>query len=194
MDKQEPVLIGICGLKGSGKSEVASRLASSLSAHRVRFAGPLKDMLRTLGLTEREIEGDLKELPCDKLCGKTPRHAMLTLGTEWGRELIGPAIWADAWQWRVEAALGIGANVVTEDLRFPNEHAALIKSGGIVLRVERPGVSLDDSHESERHALTMQADIVFLNEGRLEDIDAWVEHVFPDLLSIAIAQRTGSSA
>lgn len=194
MEKQQPVLIGICGLKGSGKSEVASRLVASMSAHRVRFAGPLKDMLRALGLTEREIEGDLKEEPSDLLCGRTPRHAMVTLGTEWGRLMIGPELWADAWRGRIDVALAHGTNVVTEDLRFPNEHEALTRAGGIVLRVTRPGVEADLSHESERYALSMSADIEFFNSGRLEDIDTWVENVFPDLLRIAVAQRSGGAA
>jgi hypothetical protein len=48
----------------------------------VKFAGPLKSMCMALGLTEAHIEGHLKEVPCELLCGQTPRHAMQTLGTE----------------------------------------------------------------------------------------------------------------
>jgi hypothetical protein len=56
---------------------------------RVRFAGPLKAMMAALGCTNAEIDGDRKEVPCDLLGGKSPRWAMQTLGTEWGRKLIG---------------------------------------------------------------------------------------------------------
>ena len=91
MNTEKPILIGICGLKGSGKSEVAKRLEVMLSAQRVRFAGPLKDMLRALGLDEDEIEGDLKEAPCDKLCGKTPRQSFgKSLGLKFWHILINP--------------------------------------------------------------------------------------------------------
>ena len=43
-------------------------------------------MLYQLGLGEAHIEGALKEVPCELLGGKTPRYAMQTLGTEWGRD------------------------------------------------------------------------------------------------------------
>lgn len=181
---EKPILIGICGLKGSGKSELAKRLEVMLPAQRVRFAGPLKDMLRALGLDEDEIEGHLKEAPCDKLCGKTPRHAMLTLGTEWGREMIGQDVWLDAWRRNAMTWLRGGHNVITEDLRFPNEHEAVMKAGGIVLRIKRPGM-LAGEHESERHALKFSAHIECYNDGDLDDLASWVEEDLPSSLAAA---------
>ena len=194
MNTEKPILIGICGLKGSGKSEIASRLSATLSAQRVRFASPLKDMLRALGLNEDEIEGPLKELPCDKLCGQTPRHAMLTLGTEWGREMIGRDIWLDAWRRSALSHLAAGQNVIAEDLRFPNEHQALVEAGGIVLRVARPGVKIGN-HESERHAASFEAHIEFCNDGDLDDLAEWIEFALPAELARAsrIKASRGSS-
>jgi hypothetical protein len=78
-------LIALTGYAGSGKSTLADILACEHGFTVVKFAGPLKAMLRALGLDEREIEGDLKEQPCQLLAGHTPRRAMQTLGTEWGR-------------------------------------------------------------------------------------------------------------
>jgi hypothetical protein len=57
-------IIAFTGLAGSGKSTAAKHLCTRHGFERVRFAGPLKDMMRALGLTEREIEGDRKESPC----------------------------------------------------------------------------------------------------------------------------------
>jgi len=162
-------LIALCGLKGSGKSTAAQTLAGSLPAARIRFAGPLKDMLRTFGLDDQEIEGDLKEVPSPKLCGKTPRHAMVTLGTEWGRDLIGESIWVDAWRRAVEPRLARNIDILTEDLRFPNEYEAVRALGGIVVRVTRPGL-VPGEHESERHALKFAADVEIYNDGDLEDL------------------------
>lgn len=179
-------LIALCGLKGSGKSTAATALALALPAARVRFAGPLKDMLRTFGLNEEEIEGDLKELPSSKLCGKSPRHAMLTLGTEWGRQLIGENVWVDAWRRAVEPHLARGTNILTEDLRFPNECEAVRALGGIVVRVTRPGL-VPDEHESEQHALKFIADVEIINDGDLEDLHWYCRNTALD--EIAIAQR-----
>lgn len=190
MNTENPILIGICGLKGSGKSEVAKRLEVALSAQRVRFAGPLKNMLRVLGLTEDEIEGSLKERPCDKLCGQTPRHAMLTLGTEWGREMIGRDVWLDAWRRSALAHLAAGQNVIAEDLRFPNEYAALVAAGGLVLRVVRPGVPVGE-HESEQHALQFVAHIECYNDGDLSDLENWVRGMLPHEIERARLFKNG---
>lgn len=188
MKTEKPILIGICGLKGSGKSEMAGRLATALSARRIRFAGPLKNMLRVLHLSEEEIEGALKEAPCDKLCGQTPRHAMLTLGTEWGRELIGSDIWLNAWRTSALGWLGEGQNVIAEDLRFPNEYDALVKAGGIVVRVARPGIPIGE-HESEQHAASFGAHIEFWNQGSLDDLARWVDEEFPVRLEEVLETR-----
>ncbi len=178
-------LIALCGLKGSGKSSAANALASVLPAARVRFAGPLKDMLRAIGLTDAEIEGELKELPSDKLCGKTPRHGMVTLGTEWGRQMIGEDIWVEAWKRSVAPHLARGVDILTEDLRFPNEYEAVRSLGGIVLRVTRPGL-LPGDHESEQHALKFAADVEVCNDGDLEDLHWYCRDTVPAEIERAI--------
>src|SRR5262245_6513313 len=90
-------IIGLTGKLKSGKTEAALHLCKK-GFTRVRFAGPLKNMMTCLQLTDAEIEGMLKEQPCDLLCGKTPRYAMQTIGTEWGRALIGEDLWVNAWK------------------------------------------------------------------------------------------------
>jgi hypothetical protein len=152
-------LIALTGLAGSGKSTVAKHLTANHGYRVEKFAGPLKDMLRGFGLTERHIEGDLKEVPCDLLGGKTPRHAMQTLGTEWGRNLISPTLWVGAWSSR--AATG---SVVCDDCRFPNEAAAVRALDGIVVRVVRPGLACTGGHASEAHQDGIKPDAVLWND------------------------------
>jgi adenylate kinase family enzyme len=104
------MLIGITGLAGSGKSEVARVLMEEFGFTRVKFADPLKNMLRTMlsdiGHTaedvERYLEGDLKESVVDGI-GVTARRLMITLGTEWGRDQIAPDLWVTLWAARVAA-------------------------------------------------------------------------------------------
>lgn len=136
------MLIGLCGQAGAGKSTVAGILeARGFVRH--RFAGPLKNMLRAVGLTEREIEGDDKELPCAMLAGATPRKAMQTLGTEWGRGLH-PDLWVSLWAHRIPEG-----DVVAEDVRFENEAAAIVNAGGWIVRVHRAGLPAPMPHISE---------------------------------------------
>ncbi len=143
-----PPVIALTGLAGSGKSTASKYLVEKHGYQLVKFAGPLKDMLRAIGLSEEQIEGSLKEEPCEWLQGATPRHAMQTLGTQWGRDCIGPSFWIELWVRRVNQIIAAGGHVVVDDCRFPNEANEARKLGGVVWRlVGRGGIA--GSHESE---------------------------------------------
>jgi predicted kinase len=136
-------VVGLCGLIGVGKTTVAKHLCDDHGYTRVRFAGPLKEMGRVL-LSERQIDGDLKETPSDMLGGKTPRQFMQFLGTEFGREMIDADLWVNAWRARaMQHEL-----VVADDVRFPNEAEVIDSLDGILINIERPGI-LRQEHASE---------------------------------------------
>lgn len=146
-------IIAFTGLAGAGKSTAAAHLVSRHGFQRVRFAGPLKSMMAALGLSQEQIEGSEKETPCALLGGKTPRYAMQTIGTEWGRDLIDSNLWIRAWQSAL-AKVPTGVGVVVDDCRFPNEAAAVQAAGGILVRIERSGAGAGAAgHVSEAHAL-----------------------------------------
>jgi hypothetical protein len=162
------VVVALSGLAASGKSTAAEYLDRHHGFVRHRFAAPLKDMMRALGLTERHIEGDLKEVPCDLLCGRTPRWAMQSVGTEWGRDLIHPDLWVSIWKARALASLEAGLNVVAEDCRFPNEADAVRALGGRVIRLKGRG-GIGGSHASEN---LPEPDMTVWNNGPLEILHA----------------------
>ena len=140
-------IIAFTGLAGCGKSTAALHLVVSHGFTRMRFAEPLKAMLRTLGLSDDEVDGPAKELPCHLLCGQTPRWAQQTLGTEWGRNLIGSDLWVRAWRNGLRAVNG---PVVVDDCRFPNEAEAVQAKGGLIVRIEgRRSVIASAGHQSE---------------------------------------------
>lgn len=168
-----PPVIALTGLAGSGKSTASKYLVEKHGYQLVKFAGPLKDMLRAIGLSEAQIEGDLKETPCEWLQGATPRHAMQTLGTQWGRDCIGAGLWTELWVRRVNQIIAEGGHVVVDDCRFPNEAAEVRSLGGVVWRlVGRGGIA--GGHESE--AGCGDEDLVIANDnspnalfGRVEE-------------------------
>jgi hypothetical protein len=165
-------IIGLCGPIGAGKSAVASMLMVR-GFKRVRFAGPLKDMMKALGLSAEEIDGSLKEKPCELLGGRTPRHAMQTIGTEWGRDLIHPGLWVSAWKRRIPA----GEHIVADDVRFQNEADTIRGLGGVIIGLKRPGVQAT-AHVSESG---VQPDLTLENSGSLDDLEREVSQLMVTL-------------
>lgn len=177
--------VAITGKAGSGKTTAANVLVRA-GWVRVKFADPLKDMLRAMGLTDRHIEGDLKEVPCDLLQGRTPRYAMQTLGTEWGREIIGAGVWTGIARRKIGLALAAGLRVVVDDCRFEDEAQVIRDLGGTILGISREG-SGAGSHTSEAG---VTADIDWHNSGTEAELRGFMAYVFlaPDALKASHAQ------
>lgn len=177
----QPLVIGLTGLAGAGKSTAADHLVTAHGFVRVKFAGPLKAMLTALGLTQDEIEGSSKELPCDLLCGRTPRQAMQWLGTDFGRNTIGPDLWVRAWTKAARDALEAGApGIVADDVRFPNEAEAIRALGGYVLRIERTGAGSASGSGHASEAQTVPATITLRNDGAAVDLAHGLDAILRD--------------
>lgn len=167
-----PPVVAFTGVAGSGKSTATKYLVEQHGYTLVKFAGPLKDMMRVVGLTEEEIEGPLKEKPCNLLAGKSPRHAMQTLGTAWGRDCIGEHFWLRLWQERVREVVGLGNRVVVDDCRFPNEAQAIRKLGGDIFKIDGRG-GIAGGHVSERGC--GDEDLVIANDGAVAELHGKIE-------------------
>lgn len=159
-----PSVIGLMGHAGSGKSTAAAILARDFGYVRLKFAGPLKSMMRALGLGDDEIEGSLKEQPCALLGGKSPRYAMQTIGHEWGRLCMGEEFWSGLGYESACRVLDEGGRVVFDDVRYENEARAIRRLGGQVIGLRRPGAAcLGGGHASE--AMAFDPDGRVLNDG-----------------------------
>lgn len=154
-------LIGLAGLAGSGKDTLAAVLVEAGWTH-LKFTTVLKDMLRLLlsavlhdaAQVERMVDGDLKAVPTPVLGGRTPRHAMQTLGTEWGRQLISPDFWVKL----IEYEARHHRKVVISDVRFPNEVDMIHRLNGEVALIDR-GLSPRDTHASEAMSDVLMCDL-----------------------------------
>lgn len=167
-------LIGMVGLRRSGKDTAAAALIKHGYAG-VKFAGALKAMLHAylhyIGISpedsERMIEGELKETPTVAFKNRTPRYAMQTLGTEWGRDLIHKNLWVNS---TLRRAAMFDKAVIT-DARFQNEVQAIHDAGGVIIRVTRPGVSAD-SHISEQETASLKHDYEITNDSTIDALHA----------------------
>jgi hypothetical protein len=190
MGEAEVSLIGLVGYAGSGKSTAADGLTALMGYKRVKFADPLKEALRAIlrcagtdpKVIERMVEGDLKEVPADELCGRTPRYAMVTLGTEWGRGMIASNFWINLYVTRVERLRYMGhISIVVDDARFPNEFMTIKELGGKLIKVIRPGLVPDLTHESERHVEFAIPDYVVVNGRKKADLGDAMVHAHKSL-------------
>ncbi len=153
-----PQLIALHGPAGSGKTYCGDIFVQRYGFARVKFADPLKNMLRaflqTAGVTsenvERYIEGDLKEEPCHYLSGASPRRAMQTLGGEWGRDLIDADLWANAGIIAAMRLIRHGHSVVIDDCRYENEAENVLLHAGRVIQIVRPMSKMVGNHKSEK--------------------------------------------
>ncbi|MBY3263904.1 deoxynucleotide monophosphate kinase [Rhizobium laguerreae] len=167
-----PPVVAFTGQAGAGKSTATRYLVEQHGYTLVKFAGPLKDMMRALGFGDDDIEGSCKELSNSLLCGKSPRHAMQTLGTQWGRDCIGEDFWINLWKDTAEHTIAHGGRVVTDDCRFPNEALAVRRLGGDIYKlIGRGGIAGD--HVSERGC--GDEDLTIANAGAVEELHGKIE-------------------
>lgn len=153
-----PKLIGICGKKGHGKNTVATMIIDSMLDNEQRlydeksFAEPIKLMVSALtncpleSLSTQEGKEALSPIRRNDVGDHfTYRELLQLYGTDLGRNYFGPDIWVDA----LFSGWDGTENWIITDVRFPNEVEAIQARGGIVIRVIRPDMPNEDTHESE---------------------------------------------
>jgi len=136
------------------------------------------------GIEDEYIDGDKKEVPHPLLCGMTTRHAMQTLGTEWGRKLIGKDLWVLQLQRRLEKLVDAGVRtIVVDDLRFMNENGFFesLRFGPYnykvdIIKVRRNGC-ISDGHESEEEIDSIVEDWTLFNNSTIGNLELSIDDV-----------------
>lgn len=178
-------VIGLVGFAGAGKDSVADVLCGRHAFARVAFADPLREMASALnpyiatgGLPGRGDDGLVRYADALRHFGYTDakvryaevRAFLQRLGTDAGRAVLGDDIWVRTAVANARALLTDHEGVAFTDVRFQNEADAVREMGGVVVRVERPGVGAVNDHVSERFAAEGEVDATVLNDGTLGDL------------------------
>jgi len=143
-----PSILGLTGLKGSGKTTIADELPHPVYS----FADKIRDVALILfGWSSYDMQDEDAKEEVDSYWALSPRASMQQIGMMC-REQFGSNFWIRAMEKRLIGEPGCNGVVVIDDCRFPNE-AEWIKQNGVVIGLDRPGVSLDSQHPSETNMI-----------------------------------------
>jgi hypothetical protein len=191
------MLIGLCGLIGSGKGTVAEYLMEEHYFLGASFAEKLKDACACIFGWDRDmLEGDtpesrrLREIVDPWWSERlgipnfSPRFALQYVGTEVMRDVLHPDIWVLATERMLSyhLSLDFSENIVIADVRFPNEIDMIRRLGGQIWHIQR-GILPDwfgkdnpaGIHESEWAWNKSKFDLTIHNDGTIEDLHRMVD-------------------
>ncbi len=150
------MLIGLNGLKGSGKDTVGSYLVDRYGFEQLSFAAKLKESAAALFDVPMEVWEQTKNDPQARVIlhtgssyfdnpAITVREFLQRYGTEAHRSVFGSDFWVD------QAMEGIdpNKNYIFTDARFENELQRIKSLGGYNVQILRPELTNEDSHASE---------------------------------------------
>jgi len=182
------MLIGLIGVKRSGKDTVADYLKEQYGFWKEAFAAKLKEIAKDLwDLSDEQVNGTTEQKETvDPRWGKSPRELMQQLGTEVGRTCHDET-WICYLMRHVDGALEMGANVVITDVRFKNEARAVLAAGGALVRVARPGFD-GDAHASEQKQIAV--DFTLANDGDLDHLYREVDRCLQILRDMPPGERS----
>jgi hypothetical protein len=188
------LIIGICGLIGSGKGTVADILEENHCFDKVSFADTLKNAAATIFRWDRAmLEGDTKDSrekreQVDEWWAErlgipdfSPRYLLQYMGTEVMRNNLHPDIWVLSLERKI-IECGPGDYVVP-DVRFPNEIRMIKRNGGKVWHVQRGelpdwfGQNPSHIHASETSWNNEIFDATIYNNGTIDDLKLTVDNL-----------------
>ncbi|AKY03740.1 deoxynucleoside monophosphate [Streptomyces phage Lannister] len=180
----KPLLVGIGGYAGSGKDEAARALTNG-GWRRLAFA----DRLRDFAYRQNPLVRTYPDVPPVRLARLVDdlgweqakrmfpevRDVLVETGNT-AREILGVNVWVDAVLNRFDPERDA---LVIPDVRYRNEAEAIRSRGGLLIRIERPGVGpsrdiLGQPHESDTALDGYPFDHTYVNDGSIEDMHAFV--------------------
>jgi hypothetical protein len=173
----------------SGKSTVASMLTERFFGMTQSFAAPFYDFVISVAAPFVEGgEAEVRQWLQDERKDREPipglqrlrtgdhdkpvtlRWMLQSIGTQWGRDCIDPALWTKLAEKKAQKALKT-YSVIFDDMRFPNEFEMVKRNGGVCVRIFRPGEGTrGDTSTGEGLLDRHDFDYYINNVGSLSDL------------------------
>ena len=161
-------IVGLAGFPGAGKALVSRHLQAK-GFVRLRVMDAPRDMLVAAGYVRSSFDDRHTEEGAANLAG-SPQRLLQSL-IKWGRACCGEALWLQIYANRIRLLTG---DVVTDDLKWPEEADVCRSSGGVVLRIDKPGVAAPNEKAAAAVA-NMKFDAVLVNDRGPRDLCAAVD-------------------
>lgn len=177
---EEVFVIGIMGVIGSGKSELAVCLEKILDAQ-------FKDEVSLIVPFSKALKDFAFQLGWDGNKDEKGRRLLQLLGTEVARECISENYWVDLWNDRVQEEYlnwhGPRLIIIVDDVRFKNEYEFIKSNGGKIISVRGRSAPQGEylKHSSERQE-GLPVDFVIDNDGTLDKLESQARTILPELI------------
>lgn len=169
-----PYLVGLTGYATAGKDAAAAGLVAA-GWTRQAFADPVRSMALAIDPWVTCPTFSYSPVRLSLLVDKRGwwyakqepevRRLLQAIGTDGVRAHLG----ADAWVRAFDLARDRRADTVAPDVRFPNEADHIRRHGGLVIRIDRPGVGPVNGHVSE-DVDTIAVDATVVNDGTIDQL------------------------
>ena len=180
---QAPLLLGLAGPAGCGKSTAASLLVSHGGWVRLSFAEPLRELLLVLHPHWDQWRlGPGKDM-CQADGGLSPRDQLRAAG-DWVKGYE-PGFFANIMRRQLGANLDLGWHVVIDDVRFEGEARLVLDLGGSLVHVSRTDVHFRRDHNSEMGVEPGANDLFLRNWDGLRTLGGELDY----LLEAAVQER-----
>ncbi len=190
------MIIAVTGRKNSGKDTASNFLVKNYKKfYKYSFAKPMKEMAISLfdWSLEQCNDGILKEI-VDPSLGFSPRQFLQFIGTDIFQyeickrfplfaELQGRNFWVNKFVKFYHKMGSNSVNFTISDLRFPHEIETIkkLEKEVYVVKINRPCLDCNDSHESEKAIDSLKCDLVLDNDKDFDSLYKLIESTIWDL-------------
>lgn len=180
------MIVALSGLKGAGKDTAAEVMVEEYGFRKIAFADALRQLLLVIdpeisfediwGVNCRRLSQLVAESGWDEVKRSYPevRRLMQVTGTEGVRMLFGENAWVDILARKFPDLADYDTRYVITDCRFDNEVEFIRSHGGLLVWIDREGLT-SDGHASESDHIRDLASVVLYNSRTIDDLQDSVQ-------------------